>query len=98
MMQLKKEKPHWGAHEIHHRLVRRPMTASDEIRQICDTHHLDLRDWNPPFGQRKISRRKAMIDRIADVVTAIAILIETTIVLAFFVGLGAIILKSFGVI
>ncbi len=39
-----------------------------------------------------------IIDRFADVVTAIAILIETIIVLAFFAGLGGIILSSFGVI
>lgn len=39
-----------------------------------------------------------MIDRIAEVATAIAVLIETGAVLIFFGGLGAIILTSFGVI
>ena len=39
-----------------------------------------------------------MIDRFAEVVTAIAVLIETGAVLVFFSGLGAIILTSFGII
>ncbi len=39
-----------------------------------------------------------MIDRIAEVLTAIAVLIETGAVLVFFAGLGAIILNSFGMI
>jgi len=39
-----------------------------------------------------------MIDRIAEVATAIAILIETGAVLAFFAGLATILLTSFGVI
>ena len=39
-----------------------------------------------------------MIDRISEVVTTIAILIETSIVVVFFAGLGAVILTSFGII
>ena len=39
-----------------------------------------------------------MIDRFAEVLTAIAILIETGAVLVFFGGLGAIVLSSFGFI
>ena len=39
-----------------------------------------------------------MIDRIAEFATAIAILIETGAVLAFFAGQAAIILTSFGII
>ena len=39
-----------------------------------------------------------MIDRISEVVTAIAVLIETSVVLVFFAGLGAVILTSFGII
>ena len=39
-----------------------------------------------------------MFDRIAEFATVIAVLIEAGIVLAFFAGLGVIILTSFGVI
>ncbi|MDX1407784.1 MAG: hypothetical protein R3330_06610 [Saprospiraceae bacterium] len=39
-----------------------------------------------------------MIDRIAEVATAIAVLIETGAVLTFFAGLCALILTSFGFI
>jgi hypothetical protein len=36
--------------------------------------------------------------RLSDVVTAIAVLIQTCTVLVFFAGLGALILASFGII
>ena len=39
-----------------------------------------------------------MFDRFTEVLTAIAVLIETGAVLVFFAGLGAIILTSFGLI
>ena len=39
-----------------------------------------------------------MIDRITEVLTAIAVLIETSVVLVFFAGLGAIVLTSFGIV
>ena len=39
-----------------------------------------------------------MMDRFAEVATAIAVLIETSAVLVFFSGIGAILLTSFGII
>ena len=39
-----------------------------------------------------------MMDRFAEVATAIAVLIETGAVLVFFFGLGAILLTSLGIV